>query len=188
MALLVDPGTLLAATPQMLDPNFMHTVVLMVQHAEEGAYGLVVNKASTLTVDQLLSDHPLLGQLAFPVHWGGPVGLDTLQILHRVPDEVPGGLDLGGGLYMGGDLDAVGRFLSERGEAARRDLRFLIGYSGWGQGQLEMELTTESWLPAAASADLVFADDQQRTWRAVVRSVGGEASGMEDLPPDVRWN
>lgn len=186
--LRVEPGTLLASTPEMLDPNFMHTVVLMIQHTQEGAYGLVVNKGSTLSIDQLLPEHPVFGKTAFPVHWGGPVGLDTLQILHRAAEAIPGGMDLGQGLYMGGDLDAVARFLAEQGDEARALLRFVIGYSGWGEGQLDRELRGESWIPASLDPQIVFGDGQQSTWRRVVRSVGGAASGLEDLPPDVRWN
>jgi putative transcriptional regulator len=188
MDLCVEPGTLLASTPSMLDPNFMHSVVLMIQHTEQGAYGLVVNKAANLSIDELLPKHPILGRTPFPVHWGGPVGLETMQILHRVPEEIPGGLDLGSGLFLGGDLDAVARCAAQHDGRSPARLRFVIGYSGWGEGQLDAELRSESWIPAPLLLDAVFASDQQRTWRSVLRSVGGETTGLEDLPPDVRWN
>lgn len=188
MDLCIEPGTLLASTPDMLDPNFMHCVVLMIQHGSQGAYGLVVNKLSPLTLAHLFPTRPALALPSFPVHWGGPVGLDTLQILHCVPERVPGGLELGEGVHIGGDLEALARLLAEDLEEAKKRVRFVIGYSGWGEGQLEMELERHSWLPAALSAEVVFGADQQRTWRQVVRSVGGEARAYEDLPPDLRWN
>lgn len=188
MDLHVHSGTLLASAPSLADPNFMHTVVLMIQHSDEGAYGLVVNKKSAFAIGELLPDHPLLGGSTFPVHWGGPVGGDTLQILHRAPEILPGGMELGEGLFLGAELDAVGRFVVAEPDAAARQLRFLLGYSGWGERQLDQELVTESWLPAATKGDLVFEAEQESTWRRVVQSVGGEARGFEDLPPDVSWN
>jgi putative transcriptional regulator len=188
MDLRIDRGTLLAAAPELLDPNFMHAVVLIVQHDENGAYGLVVNKPTELTIDQLLPEHPRFQKLSFPVHWGGPVGLDHLQVLHSAPEEIPGGLKLGGGLYLGGDLEAVARLLEKDPQAAAQRVRFLLGYSGWGEGQLDRELVSESWLPARLRSEFVFSSAQEPTWREVVRTVGGQAEGFESLPPDATWN
>ena len=186
MELTVQPGTLLASAPHMLDPNFMHAVVLMCQHTAEGAFGLVVNRRTTATVADLLPEHPLLGSAATPVHWGGPVGQDTLQILHVHAAEVPGGLHLGGGLCLGGNLDVLAGLLA--GESDEAGVRFVVGYAGWGEGQLDGELAAGGWLPTALDPELVFQDDQQRTWREAIRAIGGEVAGMEDLPPDVSWN
>jgi len=186
--LVTEPGSVLAAAPDMLDPNFMHSVVLICRHSAEGAYGLVINRPASVTLDTLAPDHPLLGKQRFPVFSGGPVGLDTLQFLHRVGAEIPGGVEIGAGLFLGGDVDALARYLERELEAARRNVRLLVGYSGWAAGQLEGELATGSWLPAALEADWVFLEDAQATWRNVLRSLGEEASGLADLPPDPSWN
>lgn len=188
MDLIVEPGSLLAAAPDMLDPNFMHTVVLVVQHSEEGAYGLVINRPATITLDVLLSDHPILSRQRFPVHAGGPVGLDTLQFLHRAPEQIPGGVELFPGLFLGGELDALARLLEADPEGASSRVRMLLGYSGWGAKQLEGELASGAWVPAALQPEWPFHPDGQRVWRAVLRSLGRLAQGLEDLPPDVSWN
>ncbi|MBK7643247.1 MAG: YqgE/AlgH family protein [Planctomycetes bacterium] len=185
---IVETGSLLVAAPDMLDPNFMHSVVLVVQHSSEGAYGLVINRPSTITLDVLLSDHPILSHQPFPVHAGGPVGLDTLQFLHRVPEEVPGGTEIGAGLVLGGDLEALARYIERDPAAARENVRMLLGYSGWGAQQLEGELSRGSWVPAALQADWAFQSDGHAVWRRVLRSLGRHAQGLEDLPPDVSWN
>ena len=194
--LRVSTGTLLASAPNLLDPNFMHTVSLICEHGEQGAYGIVVNKRSSLTIDRLLPEHPILGGLALPVSWGGPVGNDTLQVLHRYPDVITGGYALADGLVLGGDIDEVAA-LFETGppEAALQGVRFVLGYAGWGAGQLEAELAAGSWLPLALDPELVFparardrAREQSEVWQEAVRSLGREGQGLAELPPDIGWN
>jgi putative transcriptional regulator len=186
--LRVDPGTLLAAWPDLLDPNFMHGVVLICQHSEQGAYGLVVNRPTEFELSDLLPDHPLLGSSSFPVHLGGPVDHATMQFLHVVPDEIPGGLCLDGKLWLGGELEAMARCVTADAERAAGKLRVFLGYSGWGAGQLDAELAAGSWVPAPPSLDAVFGEVGESTWRRVVRSVGRSVGDLGELPPDVSWN
>jgi putative transcriptional regulator len=188
MDLWVAPGTLLASGPDLMDPNFMHTVVLVCQHTREGAYGLVVNRLSGSTTDDVLAEHPVFGRARFPVWIGGPVGLDTLQILHCIPDEVPQSFELAEGVWIGGDLDRLADFLSREPDRARRSVRMFRGYAGWGEGQLEAELASGSWLPAPGEAARVFHHSPDRLWRDVVRSLGEAAEGLDEQPPDPHWN
>lgn len=187
----VREGTLLAAGPDMLDPNFMHRVVLLCRHTPDGAYGLVVNRGSEVTTRDVFSTHPLLGAddaPAYPVFIGGPVGLDTLQVLHRLPDRIAGGIEVAEGIHVGGELEDVARLVVDDPESARGNLLLALGYSGWAAGQLEAELVQGAWLPAPPSAELVFAGDGQLVWRRVVRSIGEPAEGLADQPPDPEWN
>jgi putative transcriptional regulator len=186
--LRIAQGTLLAASPQMLDPNFMHAVVLMCQHAPQGAYGLVLNRLSGRVARKVLADQPLFSGVDAPIYLGGPVGRDTLQILHREPELIPGGVPIVDGVWLGGEIDAVGRFLAEGGEKAHDRVRLVVGYSGWGGGQLELELAAGAWIPAPATAGFVFTSDPELLWRNVLRSLGPDASGLESQPPDPRWN
>jgi putative transcriptional regulator len=186
--LRVEPGMLLAAFPDMLDPNFMHSVVLMCQHNDQGAYGVITNRPTRFTIQELLPDHALLGRCSFPVFLGGPVDHSSLQFVHRVPTAIPGGLSIDGRLWLGGELDALGQYLTENPREAAQSVRLFLGYSGWGAGQLEGELATGSWLPALSSFEAVFGEPGESTWRRVVRSIGEEGRGLEQLPPDVSWN
>jgi putative transcriptional regulator len=167
----------------------MHTVSVIFAHGEEGAYGLVINKRSSLTIDRLLIDHPVFRELALPVWWGGPVGTNTLQIIHRLPDELPGGQEIADGLHVGGELDDFAR-LVERVDPRKlgQKARFVLGYAGWGDGQLEMELRCGSWIPLPLNPELVFRDQQEATWQEAVRSLGERGRDLADLPPDIRWN
>ena len=186
--LKVAPGTLLAAGPDMLDANFMHAVVLICQHSDEGAVGFVVNRRIPYTTQQAFPDHPLLGEVDLPIYQGGPVQLDSLQFLHRVPDELPQSIPVTEDLYWGGNALALAAFLKRNGAAAVQSLRLLIGYSGWGAGQLEAELAAGVWLPAPGSAQVIFDSDLETLWRRVLRSLGPAAEGFSDQPPDPSWN
>ena len=188
MDVLLAPGTLLLSVPQMLDPNFMHTVVLMVDHSEEGAYGFVVNREFGYTVKALFPDHALLSDCDFPVHSGGPVGDEQLTFLHRLAEDIPGGQEVAPGLYRGGDPEAMARVLAS-GANVSDQLRLVIGYSGWGGGQLEAELSLGSWVPAPYDPALVFESTvQEAAWRQALRGLGKEGEGLSHLPPDVSWN
>ncbi len=186
--LLVAQGTLLAASPDMLDPNFMHSVVLICQHTAEGAYGLVVNRPSGHNTAKVLADHPLWSRTDAELFFGGPVSLNQLQLLHSAGDKVPGGVAVLQNVYVGGDLEVAARWWLETPESARSALRLVVGYSGWGAGQLETELERGSWIPAPGASELVFMEDPRNIWRAVLRSLGHDAEGLENLPPDPHWN
>ncbi|MSR62224.1 MAG: YqgE/AlgH family protein [Planctomycetes bacterium] len=186
--LRVEAGTLLAAFPEMLDPNFMHSVVLICQHSDQGAYGVVTNRRTNFTVQELLPEHPLLKDSTFPVFLGGPVDHTTLQFLHVAPEAIPGGLSIDGKLWLGGELDALGEFITQHPRTAASKLRLFLGYSGWGAGQLDEELRAGSWLPAPPAHGAIFGEPGEDTWRRVVRSIGQAGSGLEQLPPDVSWN
>ncbi|MEO6708316.1 MAG: YqgE/AlgH family protein [Planctomycetota bacterium] len=186
--LFVAQGTLLAASPDMLDPNFMHSVVLICQHTPEGAYGLVVNRPSGHNTAKVLADHPLWSRTEAELFFGGPVSLNQLQLLHSAGERVPGGVEVLKDVFLGGDLDVAARWWLDLPVAARASLRLVVGYSGWGAGQLESELERGSWIPAPGASELIFMDEPRNMWRAVLRSLGGDAAGLENLPPDPHWN
>lgn len=195
MSVRLEPGTLLLSAPNMQDTNFMHTVILMCQHDDDGAFGLVINSDSNRTIADLFPEHPVLGSVDLIVRTGGPVGLDTLQVLHCIPDEGPlshpvdlGGVDLGGGLRIGADLDEVARYVRDT-SGPDRFVRFVVGYSGWGEGQLDAEIRLGSWLPLVGAHDLVFSEEEpEAVWRAAMGRLGGGGSSLVHHPPDPSWN
>ncbi len=186
--LWVAPGTLLAAGPGMLDPNFMHTVVLVCQHAAEGALGFVVNRRVPHSTQEAFPEHPLLGQVDLPIYQGGPVQLDSLQFLHRAPDALPDSVEIADDLHWGGNPGSLAVFLAGQRERALVDLRLLVGYTGWGAGQLDSELREGVWLPSPSRPDAVFDDDIDTLWRRVVDSIGPPAEGFSSQPPHPSWN
>jgi len=184
----IQPGTLLLSVPQLQDPNFMHSIVLIGEHSDKGAYGLVLNQTTGLMSGQVFADREDLCESTFPVHIGGPVGRDTLQFLHRAPEVIGGGHELGDGVYIGGELDGLARLLQDADQARGR-LRLFLGYSGWGGGQLDGEFAIGSWMPASLDPEVVFSDETaEEAWRRVMRSLGKTGRDLSQMPPDVTWN
>ena len=107
----IPPGGFLAAWPDLVDPNFFHRVLVVCQHGDAGAYGLVVNDPLEQTTRDLMPSHPIFGSLDFPVFRGGPVQTSTLQYLHRIPRELPGAAPVTDEVWIGGDFDALARFV-----------------------------------------------------------------------------
>ena len=177
----------------MLDPNFMHAVVLMIHHDDDGAMGVVVNASIESRVGDALPEHPVLKDVGAPLWQGGPVGLDSMQVLHRHPrgrGELVGvpGVDVGDGVRVGADLDWASQAV-ERGVGDPGSVRFVVGYSGWAAGQLEGEIATYSWLPLEPCAELVFgAGSRGAVWRRAMARLEGGGSSLAHLPPDPSWN
>lgn len=185
---IVAPGSFLAAGPELTDPNFVRSVVLICRHDEEGAYGLVVNRPSDVRACDVLTGHAGLAKSSARMFVGGPVSLEALQVLHRVPEHVSGGESIAPGLWIGGDLDELARYITAFPDAAERNVRMFMGYSGWGPAQLEYELAAFSWLPAPCRLSSIFAPDPRNAWRDVVRGLGPRFRSLADEPPDPNLN
>ena len=196
MADAIAPGLLLAV-PQMEDPNFARTVVLMIQHGREGSLGLVVNRPTDLRLADAMRD----AEIDWParpdqVVWhGGPVdaGPDGPQglILHhpgRTLDGLPRDDDAGRAVTNGNgrahpdfclypfppEDDAVALLAAEPPE----NVRLYVGHAGWGPGQLESELLQDAWLIAPADPFLVFHTPPDRMWETAIRSLGVEPAAI----------
>jgi putative transcriptional regulator len=178
------PGILLIADPFLKDPNFLRTVVFLCEHKEEGSFGFVLNRQYENTIDELI---PELEGHKIPVYYGGPVQQDTLHFLHQYPEEIPGGQEVLKGIYWGGDFDAVISLLKKDGIDSSK-IRFYIGYSGWGSGQLNDEMTEKTWLTLKANRKLLFHIDYRELWKESLKQMGGDYEMMVNFPIDPRLN
>ncbi|HJU45437.1 MAG TPA: YqgE/AlgH family protein, partial [Chitinophagaceae bacterium] len=177
-------GTLLIADPFLKDPNFMRTVIFICEHQPEGSFGFVLNRAYEHTLDELISGAE---GMDIPVFTGGPVQMDTIHFLHRYPDLIPGGLEVIEGVYWGGSFEKALELIRS-GEIDRQYIRFYIGYSGWGEGQLEEELKDKSWLLTEANRSIVFHQPTAEIWKEALRLMGGDYAMMVNFPIDPRLN
>jgi putative transcriptional regulator len=176
---------LLVSVPDLGDDNFDQTVVYMVEHNDEGALGIVLNRPSATPVVEHLPDldGPLIDPPVFFV--GGPVavggllalGRRTLDAEARNVAPLPGALALvDPEALVEGDVDGLDA------------LRLYTGYSGWGPGQLEAELAAGAWHVVEARPDDVLCDDPEELWRIVMRRQGGRLASMSLYPDDPSVN
>jgi putative transcriptional regulator len=176
-------GMLLIAEPFLKDPNFMRTVVFICDHQEEGSFGFVINRNFDHTLDELMNDL----ELKIPVYYGGPVQMDTIHFLHQYPEKILGSYEVLNGIYWGGDFETAINLL-KNGEIDASKIRFFIGYSGWGEGQLDDELKEKSWLTAPATRRLVFHKKTDEIWKEALKELGGDYELMVNFPIDPQLN
>ncbi|REE98627.1 YqgE/AlgH family protein [Thermomonospora umbrina] len=184
-------GRLLVATPQLDDPNFRRSVVLVVEHdTVEGTLGVVLNRPTEVPVDRVLPPWAELATGPSVVFQGGPVALDSALALARIPgeDEPLGWRALDGDTDVGRvglvDLDAPPGLIS----AEVIQLRVFAGYAGWGVGQLESEVDDGAWYVLPGEAGDVFAADPERLWQAVLRRQSGDLAFVATFPEDPSLN
>ena len=176
-------GHLLVAGPGLHDPNFRRTVVLLGEHGEDGAMGLVLNRVSTVTVEQAVPPIAGLVDDTEPVYLGGPVQPQAVLVLADFVD--PG---RAGALVLDtiGFLPAEVEDVSELGEL--RTARVFAGYAGWGPGQLEDEIAEQSWVVLPGRASDVFTGAPETLWAEVLRRHGGGLALLALLPDDPHVN
>jgi|SRR5690606_31351984 len=176
-------GKLLIAEPLLADPNFSRSVILLCDHNEEGSVGFVLNKQTQLTLGDLLPEiySPLLN-----IYQGGPVQLDTLHMLHRMPVAY-GGNEISPGIYWGGSYEALQESVMNN-DYDPDGVRLFVGYSGWGAGQLEQELKEGSWIVTELPEDILFETDNEMIWKKAIRSLGNEFAYLENMPVNAQLN
>jgi putative transcriptional regulator len=176
-------GQLLIASPSILDPNFRRTVVLMTEHGEEGAMGLILNRAAETTVGEAVPDLAWLAGDEI-VHVGGPVAPQSVVVLAEFEEPTRSALlvddDLGFVPADVEDADALAEGLRRR--------RVFAGHAGWGPGQLEAEMEEDSWIVEPAVREDVFTDDPEELWSRVLRRKGREYALLSTMPMDPSLN
>ena len=182
MAMESLKGNLLIAGPSLIDPNFWRTVILVGEHSDEGALGVVLNRASEATVEEAVPELTVLVDDIGTMHVGGPVQPSAIVVLADFAEP-----ELAGSLV----LDSIGFLPAEvdpdtLGELRRA--RVFAGYAGWGPGQLDGELGEGSWIVEPALAEDVFTEQPDSLWSDVLKRKGGPFGVLALMPPDPSLN
>jgi len=180
-------GSFLIANPVLPDPNFSRTVVLLCNHNEEGSFGLVINRNSGLKSPEVFTSSDLLSGYEIDVFIGGPVSPSQVFYLARSPKPLSDMEEICPGVYMGMSWDTLEVVLKDL-DRPNDNLRFYMGYSGWGSGQLAGEMDQRSWLTCDAQDQFVFTDAEDHIWPKVVQSLGPEYEYLLRAPVDPRNN
>jgi putative transcriptional regulator len=175
-------GHLLVASPALLDPNFRRTVVLVTEHSDDGAAGLVLNRPSLVEVAAAVPQLEELVDEDEQVWMGGPVQPEAVLVLGEFLDPDDAAVPLFESLGFP-SLDEPEEIVPA---TTRR--RVFAGYAGWGAGQLEDEVANEDWILEPALADDAFTDDPDELWRDVLRRKGGIYELVARMPEDPSLN
>ena len=176
--------------PQLRDPNFSRTVVLLCRHSEEGAFGLVVNRPLVTSGRVIVNLEPapaespeqaetVATERELQVWVGGPVEPQRSWMLvgnEPDPNDEAKGMRIADALYLSTSPDLLRRLL-EPDPPPRT--RLVVGYSGWASGQLEAELQASAWLMSDVDSDLIFNTPPERMWEAAIRRLGADPATLQ---------
>lgn len=171
--------TLLLSMPQLTDPNFNRTVVLLCEHNAEGAFGVVLNRPMDKRAQVVLKTEPPVNR-EVQLWVGGPVEPQRSWILLDEDPQDAGTVRISDGVYLSTSPALLRRVL----ESDTRRARLLVGYAGWGPGQLEAELEASAWLFGTVERDLVFDVPPGIMWETAIRRLGADPA-MLHLSPGV---
>lgn len=167
---------LLLSMPQLADPNFAQSVILLCRHNADGAFGLVINHQLPRPARVVIQQDPhTTAEKDVPVWLGGPVEQERSWILLG---EDPGGIEampVADGLYISTSPELLKRLMTTTPPRAR----LLVGYAGWGPGQLDAELKQSAWLTSDVSVDLVFETPADSMWETAIRRLGADPGSLQ---------
>ncbi|MET3732218.1 YqgE/AlgH family protein [Moheibacter stercoris] len=178
----ITKGNILLAQPALNDSTFNRTVVLITDHCEKGSIGFILNKpmihSVNLFVDELESHNT--------VYEGGPVETENLYYLHSRPDLIANSEHICKNLYWSGDYQDVKKAINS-GLISESEIRFYLGYSGWGKQQLENEVEDNAWIIVNEDVD-IFQDWDNNLWKLQMKKLGGEHLLWLNTPADPSMN
>jgi putative transcriptional regulator len=177
---------LLIAMPQILDPFFHRSVVLLVHHDAEGSLGFIINRPTAISVSEILSGMEIEwgGGLEVVAHFGGPVQPQLGTVLFGATGGNGGDSTSAAEVIPGVSLSQHVGTLSHLAVTPPARFRLLLGYAGWGAGQLVQEILRNDWLTAPPQEGLVFARDPEQVWRQALESVGVDPAALPSWSPD----
>lgn len=177
-------GKLLISDPLMGDSYFNRSVIILCDHNEEGSFGFILNKFVKIDLSDIIDNMP---SISGRVSLGGPVENNSLYYIHTMGEELPGSLEIGEGYYLGGDFDIIRRLISS-GDLNEQRIRFFVGYSGWGEGQLMEELEQESWYVSDINGLPVMDTSRDDLWALSFKKMGGSFATLANFPIDPGMN
>jgi putative transcriptional regulator len=174
-------GQLLIAGPGLVDPNFFRTVVLVIEHSDDGALGLVLNRPSETTVGEAVSELDQFLELDEPLFIGGPVQPSALIVLGEFQNNHDAAL------IAFDDVGVLARSPSDEPVDLLTGRAF-VGHSGWGPGQLDAELERGDWIVEPATREDAFTETPVGLWESVLTRKGGSYALVARMPPDPSVN
>ena len=183
---LPGQGSILISEPFLQDAYFQRSVVLLVEHTQEGSMGFVLNKKTDLVVNTFFPELEQLPEM--PIFLGGPVHSNRLFFIHSLGDLIlPNAVKINEQLYFDGNFDALKRYILN-GHSIEGKVKFFLGYSGWTEGQLVGEIARNSWIVGQPSNRSVLLADGESFWKRSLESMGSQYETWTKYPKDPYLN
>lgn len=180
---LPSKGSVLLSEPFLQDPHFERSVVLMCEHSDAESFGFVINHQSTAQLKDLMDIAPT----SIPVYLGGPVANNSLFYLHMIPG-IESSEEILPGLFYGGDLTELLEMI-EIDKKTLVKIRFFLGYSGWGKGQLVQEIKERSWISTTnLSLETLFFTPTETLWKTSMSFQGEQFKTFSIFPKNIADN
>ncbi len=177
-------GRLLLSEPLMGDFYFGRAVVLLAEHNDEGSFGLVLNKPVRDKFNDVVKDFP---DFDGHLYLGGPVETNSLFFVHTIGESIEGSIEIGSGLYWGGDIEIVKEMMLLK-SITSNDIRFSVGYSGWSPDQLQDELKRNSWVVSTGLNKDILKIDPKNMWKDLLAPLGDKYRYWNKFPSDPGLN
>lgn len=181
---LPSRGKILISEPFLRDATFGRSVVLLIDHTEEGSMGLIINKQLPIFVNDIIKEFKYIENI--PLYKGGPIATDTLFYLHTLAD-IPGDIPISKGLYLNGDFDEIKKYILQ-GNKVDRYIRFFLGYSGWESEQLSTELKENTWLVSKEENAYLMNGDTKDMWKQALEKLGSKYETWSRFPQVPTFN
>ena len=182
----LQKGQLLVAEPSILgDFSFNRSVILLAEHNAEGSVGFILNKPLE---DYTIGDFLPEIEASFKIYIGGPVEQDNLYFIHTIPELIAESVEISNGIYWGGDFELTKSLINE-GKISKEDIRFFLGYTGWGANQLEEEIESNSWAIAVNKNEKrLLSTSSKEIWKEKITEQGGEYVLFSNAPENPALN
>ena len=175
---LPSRGRILISEPFLRDATFGRSVILLVDHTDEGSMGLVINKQLPLFLNDIIMEFKYLDEI--PLYKGGPIATDTLFYLHTLSD-IPGSISISKGLYLNGDFDEIKKYILQ-GNKISECICFFLGYSGWDSEQLSNEIRENTWLVSEEEKSYLMKNNIKDMWRKALEKLGSKYETWSRFP------
>lgn len=177
-------GHILISNSTIISEEFNKTVVFMIEHDNSGAFGLVINKKSDFTLNEIIIGIPHNISYNIPIYWGGPVDHSFISILHNDNSYSDPGIPVIPGVFLSRNYDLLMSLL----QSNTNQYKVFHGYSGWSSGQLESEFERKSWVLHKVNDKFILDKEEEDAWRDALKSKGGIYKYFADHTKDPLLN
>lgn len=180
----LNKGNLLIAEPSLLhDDSFNKSMILLTEYNKNNSIGFILNKPLQYTIRDIIPEI----DCSFTIYQGGPVEQNNLYFIHKIPELIPESIQVGNNMYWGGDFEALKILLLEN-KIENTQIRFFLGYSGWGSIQLEEELENNYWFVTKNDFENILSEDNNTLWKNKLIEKGGEYKIWANAPNNINLN